>query len=214
LRLGEGRRTGFTLVEVIVVLVILAILAAIAIPALTGYIDKAQWKELEMRTRTAKIAFQTMVIDQYSRDGGFTPHAKGEAAAGDFFERITSYEDGAAFLLHTFTNLGRDEFETLTTDKATVKLTDPLKYLYAFTDSSGAIKTFAYVQNGYFEPYTALVCVYIEDATSTDAATRATKASWDSSNPGMFATFTNGFNIYKCYFSAHPTAPGAFEKLY
>ena len=34
-------RKGFTLVELIVVLVILAILAALLIPALTGYIDKA-----------------------------------------------------------------------------------------------------------------------------------------------------------------------------
>jgi prepilin-type N-terminal cleavage/methylation domain-containing protein len=42
---GAHRRAGFTLVEVIVVLVILALLAAIAIPALTGYIDKAQDKK-------------------------------------------------------------------------------------------------------------------------------------------------------------------------
>ena len=34
-------KKGFTLVELIVVLVILAILAALLVPALTGYIDKA-----------------------------------------------------------------------------------------------------------------------------------------------------------------------------
>lgn len=34
-------RCGFTLVELIVVLVILAALAALLVPALTGYIDKA-----------------------------------------------------------------------------------------------------------------------------------------------------------------------------
>jgi prepilin-type N-terminal cleavage/methylation domain-containing protein len=45
-------RAGFTLVEVIVVLVILAILAAIAIPALTGYIDKAQDKQYIAEHRT------------------------------------------------------------------------------------------------------------------------------------------------------------------
>lgn len=38
----KNSKRGFTLVELIVVLVILAILAALLIPALTGYIDKAQ----------------------------------------------------------------------------------------------------------------------------------------------------------------------------
>jgi type II secretory pathway pseudopilin PulG len=43
-------------VEVIVVLVILAILAAIAIPALTGYINKAQSKSYITKARDVKIA--------------------------------------------------------------------------------------------------------------------------------------------------------------
>lgn len=36
------KSTGYTLVELIVTLVILAVLAALLMPALTGYIDKAQ----------------------------------------------------------------------------------------------------------------------------------------------------------------------------
>ena len=39
-------KKGFTLVELIVVLVILAILAALLIPALTGYIDKANKQKI------------------------------------------------------------------------------------------------------------------------------------------------------------------------
>ncbi|MDR2163961.1 MAG: prepilin-type N-terminal cleavage/methylation domain-containing protein, partial [Clostridiales Family XIII bacterium] len=58
-------RRGFTLVEVIVVLVILAILAAIAIPALTGYIDKANEKAVISQTRTAVVAAQTIVSDAH-----------------------------------------------------------------------------------------------------------------------------------------------------
>ena len=49
-------KKGFTLVELIVVLVILAILAALLIPALTGYIDKANQDKV-----TAELFLNTMV---------------------------------------------------------------------------------------------------------------------------------------------------------
>jgi prepilin-type N-terminal cleavage/methylation domain-containing protein len=58
-------KKGFTLVEVIVVLVILAILAAIAIPALTGYIDKANNRALITQARTVAVALQTIVSEEY-----------------------------------------------------------------------------------------------------------------------------------------------------
>ncbi|MDR2163483.1 MAG: prepilin-type N-terminal cleavage/methylation domain-containing protein [Clostridiales Family XIII bacterium] len=60
------RRTGFTLVEVIVVLVILAILAAIAIPALTGYIDKAEDKKWIAEARNAVAACRTVLNEAYA----------------------------------------------------------------------------------------------------------------------------------------------------
>jgi prepilin-type N-terminal cleavage/methylation domain-containing protein len=66
-RAGSAKR-GFTLVEVIVVLVILAILAAIAIPALTGYIDKAQDKQWEMKARDFVVAVRA-TLDQAYADG-------------------------------------------------------------------------------------------------------------------------------------------------
>jgi prepilin-type N-terminal cleavage/methylation domain-containing protein len=53
-------RKGFTLVEVIVVLVILAILMAIAVPALTGYIAKAEGKAEEVETKTIVTAIQSI----------------------------------------------------------------------------------------------------------------------------------------------------------
>jgi type IV pilus assembly protein PilA len=59
-------RKGFTLVEVIVVLVILAILAAIAIPALTGYIDKAEDKKWEMRARDGVVAMRTVLDEEWA----------------------------------------------------------------------------------------------------------------------------------------------------
>lgn len=60
------QKKGFTLVELIVVLVILAILAAILVPALTGYIDKANQKVVITEARSALLALQTIASDEYS----------------------------------------------------------------------------------------------------------------------------------------------------
>jgi prepilin-type N-terminal cleavage/methylation domain-containing protein len=68
---SRGGRRGFTLVEVIVVLVILAILAAIAIPALTGYIDKANDKKYIADARNAEVAVRA-VLDETYADGTLT----------------------------------------------------------------------------------------------------------------------------------------------
>jgi prepilin-type N-terminal cleavage/methylation domain-containing protein len=76
---GAGRwrcagREGFTLVEVIVVIVIIAILAAIGVPALTGYIDKANDKQYIAQARNAMIAVRT-VIDEAYADGEFADYS-------------------------------------------------------------------------------------------------------------------------------------------
>lgn len=57
---------GFTLVELIVVLVILAILAAMLVPALTGYIDKANNQKIKAATRQVVMAAQTEVSEAYA----------------------------------------------------------------------------------------------------------------------------------------------------
>lgn len=56
---------GFTLVELIVVLVILAILAALLVPALTGYIDKANKQKVIATTRMVVMAAQTEASEKY-----------------------------------------------------------------------------------------------------------------------------------------------------
>ena len=60
-------RKGFTLVELIVVLVILAILAALLVPALTGYIDKANQDKVAAECRQVVIAAQTSVSEAYGK---------------------------------------------------------------------------------------------------------------------------------------------------
>ena len=60
-------RKGFTLVELIVVLVILAILAALLVPALTGYIDKANQEKVIAECRMVVMAAQTEASEQYGK---------------------------------------------------------------------------------------------------------------------------------------------------
>lgn len=62
-------KKGFTLVELIVVLVILAILAALLIPALTGYIDKANKEKVIAETRMIVMAVQTEASTYYGTEG-------------------------------------------------------------------------------------------------------------------------------------------------
>lgn len=84
-------KKGFTLVELIVVLVILAILAALLIPALTGYIDKANNQKVIATTRQVVMAAQTEVSEAYAKasDGKLTETTldkdhKGTAPAPEF----------------------------------------------------------------------------------------------------------------------------------
>jgi prepilin-type N-terminal cleavage/methylation domain-containing protein len=79
------RRAGFTLVEVIVVLVILARLAAIAIPALTGYIAKANDKQYIAQARNASVAMKTVLNEDYAAGklDGNTAFTLGEVSGVD-----------------------------------------------------------------------------------------------------------------------------------
>lgn len=69
--MDKNKKKGFTLVELIVVLAILAILAAMLVPALTGYIDKANEKKLTAVTRQVVVAAQTVVSETYAKNGKF-----------------------------------------------------------------------------------------------------------------------------------------------
>ena len=65
-------KKGFTLVELIVVLVILVILAALLIPALTGYIDKANKEKVVSECRMVVMAAQTEASEASEAYGTLT----------------------------------------------------------------------------------------------------------------------------------------------
>ncbi len=64
--MDKNKKKGFTLVELIVVLAILAILAAMLVPALTGYIDKANEKKILATARQYYVAAQTVASEAYA----------------------------------------------------------------------------------------------------------------------------------------------------
>lgn len=83
-------RKGFTLVELIVVLVILAVLAALLVPALTGYIDKANKQAVIAETRSCVMAAQTLADEAYgktvAKDGTATVSAPDKKKVAELAE--------------------------------------------------------------------------------------------------------------------------------
>jgi type II secretory pathway pseudopilin PulG len=184
-------------VELIVVIVILAILAAIAIPALTGYIEKAKWQDMELRVKTQVTAFQTIVSEQYADSGSFKAHAQGSALPGDIFEIVTVLTDDGIVGFSDPTDHGEDEYAKLTGDTWSFDnsgLTSKLNRCWFVTDLSGAIKMYCYVRDKYFPEGERrhLSLIYANDVADPSISTLVGKYNTDL---GGASVLTNGFNI-------------------
>jgi prepilin-type N-terminal cleavage/methylation domain-containing protein len=219
---GVRRRKGFTLVEVIVVLVILAILAAIALPALTGYIDKANAKGIAMRVRTQVTAFQTMLDLQYAEEGGFTAYNYQDYnTSSEVYGRVQPEKIGD-YPFYTFfwlTKHGLDEYQKLTGDMESFTNFNPgalsggkiqdKDFQEIYADSAGVILFYTYRAQYYYNtsenPF--LCVVYVPDIDSTNPVIQARIAAYFGDLAGAKALgVTSGINVFK--YSA-----GKFEKL-
>ena len=135
---------GFTLVELIVVLVILAILAALLIPALTGYIDKANEKKIVSQTRQVVMAAQTLVSSAYGEgkvydDETTLSNGSGAGATGKTTPTVTEVADLAEVKEKLITTI---KVKGANVTSATV--TDGKKtctYTWNETDKTGSYKT-------------------------------------------------------------------------
>lgn len=141
-------KKGFTLVELIVVLVILAILAALLIPALTGYIDKANKQKIIATTRQVMMAAQTETSEAYAKvDGGK-------------FTTLTLAADTTPSLNKI---LELAEVATVSKDGKTVTYKNGISKVEVTITADGHVNTVEVEQSGF-------VCTYHEtaDASYTD----------------------------------------------
>lgn len=134
-------KKGFTLVELIVVLVILAILAALLIPALTGYIDKANKEKVVSECRMVVMAAQTEASEAYGK--------------------VTSTSAGAAT---TAANI------TAKMDKDNIKSLAEVKGLFDVTvDATGKITKVRYTNSGFTCVYSASEVKNTQGTVTTEA---------------------------------------------
>ena len=137
-------RKGFTLVELIVVLVILAILAALLIPALTGYIDKANKEKVVSECRMVVMAAQTEASELYGK------MSSGELA----FDTTTNTADKY--------------------DKAVESLSETKGKFAVVLYKDGTVHTVQYWNNGWTVTYTDGTYNEATTATAPDSNTTTT----------------------------------------
>lgn len=144
-------KKGFTLVELIVVLVILAILASLLIPALTGYIDKANQEKVVAETRMIVMAVQTEASTYYGTKG-----SSGAITAGTL-AKLNDTDDASKAAFEEIVKLAEVKgLGTTTSFTATV-------------GTNGAVTSVTYYNGTYVCTYTASTGSY-----STPTKTNAT----------------------------------------
>lgn len=133
-------KKGFTLVELIVVLVILAILAALLIPALTGYIDKANKEKVVSECRMVMAA---------------------QTEASEAYGKVTSTSAGAATTAENIiAKMSKDNIKSLA----------EVKGFFAVTvDATGKVTKVRYTNSGFTCVYSASEVKNTQGTVTTEA---------------------------------------------
>jgi prepilin-type N-terminal cleavage/methylation domain-containing protein len=197
--LASRRRAGFTLVEVIVVLVILAILAAIAIPALTGYIDKAKWRDVELRFKTQLTAIQTMITEAYAENELDSRNLYPSFAWISDSESIEP--DQTVLEIGLTGNQFYHDYENLTGDTYSFQSHNPsVHYAEAWVSRSGSILCYYYYDKTVFSsPSGDLLVFYLYDIDSDTSEYFFTSMNnyFTSKEEAKQAGFRSGVNVAK-----------------
>ena len=143
---------GFTLVELIVVLVILAILAAMLVPALTGYIDKANNQKIVATTRQVVMAAQTEVSEAYGQnvleDGTITIAEDGVVSNKKATNTATTAVDEVPVKGKAIVELAEvGEWNVPTSGTASYKLKNGITNIVINYDENGNVTTVELTQN-------------------------------------------------------------------